>query len=71
MKLVLVSPMHVKRTKELDGNDPSKSDRKDPKTIAKLVLEVRYVTSLFGRQVSSTPEHPFNGNGAAKEPAFS
>lgn len=43
MKLVLVSPMHVKRTKELDDNDPSKSDRKDPKTIAKLVLEGRYL----------------------------
>ena len=43
MGLVLVSPMHVKRTKELDDNDPSKSDRKDPKTIAKLVNEGRYI----------------------------
>ena len=43
MKLVLVSPMHVKRTKEMDDNDPGKSDRKDPKTIAKRVLEGRYL----------------------------
>lgn len=43
IKLVLVNPMHVKRTKELDDNHPSKSDRKDPKTIAKLVLEGRYL----------------------------
>ena len=43
MELVLVSPMHVKRSKELDDNHPSKNDRKDPKTIAKLVLEGRYI----------------------------
>jgi transposase len=40
--LVLVNPFHVKRTKELDDNHPSKTDRKDPKTIAKLVIEGRY-----------------------------
>ena len=42
IKLVLVNPYHVKQTKELDDNHPSKTDRKDPKTIAKLVLEGRY-----------------------------
>lgn len=42
VKLVLVNPYHVKRSKELDDGHPSKSDRKDPKTIAKLVLEGRY-----------------------------
>lgn len=42
-KLVLVNPYHVKRSKELDDGHPSKSDKKDPKTIAKLVLEGRYV----------------------------
>jgi transposase len=42
VKLVLVNPYHVKRTKELDDGHPSKSDRKDPKTIAKLVIEGRY-----------------------------
>ncbi len=42
MKLVLVNPHHVKKSKELDDNHPSKSDRKDPKTIAKLVCEGRY-----------------------------
>ncbi len=43
MKLVLVNPHHVKKSKELDDNHPSKSDRKDPKTIAKLVIEGRYI----------------------------
>ncbi|BDU51059.1 hypothetical protein HLVA_16280 [Haliovirga abyssi] len=41
-KLVLVNPFHVKRSKELDDNNPSKTDMKDPKTIAKLVIEGRY-----------------------------
>ncbi len=44
MTLVLVNPFHVKRSKELDDNHPGKSDRKDPKTIAKLVIQGRYMT---------------------------
>jgi len=40
--LVQVNPYHVKQSKELDDNTPSKSDRKDPKTIAFLVKEGRY-----------------------------
>lgn len=42
IRLVLVNPLHVKRSKELDDNHPSKTDTKDPKTIAKLVIEGRY-----------------------------
>lgn len=42
MKPVLVNPLHVKRSKELDDHLPSKNDIKDPKTIAKLVIEGRY-----------------------------
>lgn len=40
--LVQVNPYHVKQSKELDDNNPSKSDRKDPKTIAFLVKDGRY-----------------------------
>lgn len=43
IKMVLINPYHVKRSKELDDGHPSKSDKKDPKTIAKLVLEGRYM----------------------------
>lgn len=43
IKFVFVNPMHVKRTKEFDDNHPSKNDRKDPKVIAKLVIEGRYL----------------------------
>lgn len=42
MKPVLVNPLHVKRSKELDDYLPSKNDMKDPKTIAKLLIEGRY-----------------------------
>lgn len=42
MRPVLVNPFHVKQTKELDDNSPTKNDRKDPKTIAKLVNDGRY-----------------------------
>lgn len=42
-KVVLVNPFHVKRSKELDDNSPTKNDRKDPKTIAMLVKDGRYV----------------------------
>ena len=41
-QLVLVNPYHVKQCKELDDNHPSKTDNKDPKTIAKLVIDGRY-----------------------------
>jgi transposase len=42
LMLVQVNPYHVKKTKELDDNTPSKSDYKDPKTIAFLVKDGRY-----------------------------
>lgn len=42
MKPVHVNPHHVKKSKELDDNNPNKNDRKDPKTIAALVNEGRY-----------------------------
>lgn len=39
---VLVNPHHVKESKELDDNNPTKNDRKDPKVIAGLINEGRY-----------------------------
>jgi len=43
IKFVFVNPMHVKRTKEIDDNRAGKSDRKDPKTIAGLVIGGKYL----------------------------
>ena len=42
INLALVNPYHVKQIKELDDNSPKKTDQKDPKTIAKLVVDGRY-----------------------------
>lgn len=41
-KLAIFNPFHVKCTKELDDNSPTKNDRKGPKTIAMLVKDGRY-----------------------------
>ena len=37
VKLVQVNPLHTKRMKELQGNSPEKTDRKDPKVIADII----------------------------------
>lgn len=42
MRFVFVNPFAVKQLKELDDNSPKKTDFKDPKTIAKLVVDGRY-----------------------------
>lgn len=41
-KLGIVNPYHVKCSRELDDNSPTKNDHKDPKTIAMLVKDGRY-----------------------------
>jgi transposase len=40
--VVLVNPHHVKKSKELDDNSPTKNDTKDARVIGKLVLDGRY-----------------------------
>lgn len=47
IKLVMVNPHHVHKTKELDDNSPSKNDRKDPRIIAGLVKDGRYFYSYM------------------------
>jgi Transposase and inactivated derivatives len=42
IQVVLVNPMHVKKTKELEDNNPTKSDRKDARVISQLVKDGRY-----------------------------
>jgi transposase len=37
VRLVQVNPMHTKRLRELSGNSPLKTDRKDPKVIADII----------------------------------
>jgi transposase len=38
VKLVQINPMHTKRMKDLEGNSPGKTDRKDPKVIADVIV---------------------------------
>ncbi|PAD65953.1 IS110 family transposase [Bacillus sp. 7586-K] len=42
IKFVTVNPLHVKHSKELDDNSPTKNDVKDAKVIAQLVKDGRY-----------------------------
>lgn len=42
IRFVMVNPLHVHRTKELDDNSPSKNDCKDPRVIANMVRDGRY-----------------------------
>ena len=37
VKLVQINPMHSKRIKELTGNSPNKTDKKDPRVIADVI----------------------------------
>jgi transposase len=37
VRLVQVNPMHTKRVKDLEGNSPGKTDRKDPRVIADII----------------------------------
>ena len=51
MKLVLVNPLHVKQSKELDDGSQTKNDSKDPKVIAKLVKDGRYTIPYLPKGV--------------------
>lgn len=42
IKVVVVNPAHVKKSKELDDNSPTKNDVKDARVIAQLVKDGRY-----------------------------
>lgn len=63
IKLVQVNPMHTKRVKELQGNSPNKTDRKDPKVIADIIelghaltLVVPYGTAAELRRLTHARE---------------
>lgn len=40
--VVMINPFHTKRAKELDDNSPTKNDKKDALTIARLIRDGRY-----------------------------
>ena len=49
--VVLVNPYATKRAKELDDNSPTKSDKKDSLTIARLVKDGRYFETYLPHDV--------------------
>ncbi len=49
--VVMVNPYHTKRAKELDDNSPTKSDKKDTLTIARLVRDGRYFEVYMPRDI--------------------
>jgi len=49
-KVVCVNPYHTKKAKELDDNSPTKSDKKDALTIARLVKDGRYFDPYLPRE---------------------
>jgi len=51
IKVVMVNPYHTKRAKELDDNSPTKSDKKDALTIARLVRDGRYYEVYMPRDM--------------------
>lgn len=42
IEVVMINPYHTKRAKELDDNSPTKNDKKDALTIARLIRDGRY-----------------------------
>jgi transposase len=49
--VVMVNPYHTKQAKELDDNSPTKNDKKDALTIAKLVRDGRYYETYMPQDV--------------------
>lgn len=49
--VVMVNPYHVKRSKEMEDNSPSKSDRKDAGIVAGLVQEGKFLHCLLPKGV--------------------
>lgn len=53
VQLVQVNPLHTKRVKELTGNSPGKTDRKDPKVIADIIELGRALTVVIPEGVAA------------------
>ena len=53
VKLVQINPMHTKRIKELTGNSPNKTDRKDPRVIADVIALGHVLTLVVPRQAAA------------------
>jgi transposase len=50
-RIVGVNPYHTKRAKELDDNSPTKSDKKDALTIARLIKDGRFFDPYLPQEI--------------------
>ena len=50
-RVVCVNPYHTKKAKELDDNSPTKNDKKDAITIARLVKDGRFFDPYLPREI--------------------
>lgn len=53
VQLVQINPMHTKRIKELTGNSPNKTDRKDPRVIADVIGLGHTLTVVIPQQAAA------------------
>ena len=53
VKLVQVNPVHTKRIKELTGNSPNKTDKKDPRVIADVICLGHALTLVVPKGTSA------------------
>ena len=53
VRLVQINPMHTKRVKELTGNSPNKTDRKDPRVIADVIALGHVLTLVVPQQAAA------------------
>lgn len=53
VKLVQVNPVHTKRIKELTGNSPNKTDKKDPRVIADVICLGHALTLVVPKGASA------------------
>ena len=53
VQLVQINPMHTKRVKELTGNSPAKTDRKDPRVIADVIALGHTLTVVIPQQAAA------------------
>lgn len=67
IKTVLVNPFHVKRSKELDDNNPTTNDYKDPKTIALLAKDGRYIIPYIPKGLYSELRTAMETRGRIKD----
>lgn len=56
IRLCLVNPYHVNKTKELEDNSPTKNDKKDSKVIARFIYQGQYFTCMFDDELYTAIE---------------